>query len=61
MLSEKLEQTKNILTKSKTGHIPLSYRVDIMQMISNKDTVNKIFFECIKKIIPILKNSLYNN
>lgn len=61
MLSEKLEQTKNILTKSKTGHIPLSYRVDIMQMISNKDTVNKIFFECIKKIIPILKNSLYND
>lgn len=58
-ISDKIAELKQVITSSINGHLPLHYRVELMRMVENKDTVNKIFFECSKKVFPIwlLENS----
>jgi hypothetical protein len=46
----------NIIDNSKTGHLPLSYRVNLMRLIKKPTLINKILFECAKKVYPVLQN-----
>lgn len=53
MIPDKIAELKQVVSNSLNGHLPLNYRVDLMQLVGNKHTVNKIFFECSKKVFPI--------
>ena len=55
---------KELLEKilnSENGHLPLSYRVKLMRLINNPLLINKIMFECTKKVYPIWQNDYPND
>jgi hypothetical protein len=60
-MNGKINNLKQIVTKSKIGHLPLKERVDLLGTIGNVNTVNKIFLECAKKVLPIWKNVYPND
>ncbi|MDR3339469.1 MAG: immunity protein Imm5 [Candidatus Symbiothrix sp.] len=60
-MKEKIKKLKKIVRKSKSGHLPLKYRVKLLGTIGNVNTINKIFFECLKKVFPIWNTEYPNN
>jgi hypothetical protein len=61
MLEEKINKLKNIIYNNDKGHLPLTYRVELMRDIKNVTTINKIFFECTKQVCKVLKNEISIN
>ena len=49
-LEVKIDKIKEVVLKSKNGHLPLCYRVELLQNLENTKIVNKIFFECVKHV-----------
>jgi hypothetical protein len=45
-----------MVSDNSTGHLPLKYRVELMRRIGKPDIINKILFECAKKVYPIWQN-----
>jgi hypothetical protein len=41
------------ISSSKNGHLSLSHRVRLMRLIKNPALINKIMFECAKKVYPV--------
>ena len=48
-----IENTRKQVNQHPTGHLPRPFRVALMQRIAEPAIVNKIFFECSKKVFPI--------
>ena len=46
---QQIEKLKKIINQNSMGHLPLSYRVDLMKQIGNPQTVQKVLCECCKK------------
>ena len=46
---QQIEKLKEIINQNSMGHLPLSYRVDLMKQIGNPQTVQKVLCECCKK------------
>ena len=46
---QQIEKLKEIINQNSMGHLPLSYRVDLMKQIGNSRTVQKVLCECCKK------------
>lgn len=46
---QQVEKLKEIINQNSMGHLPLSYRVDLMKQIGNSRTVQKVLCECCKK------------
>ncbi len=49
MIQEQILKLKEIVNQNDMGHLPLSYRVDLMKRIGNALVVQKILCECCKK------------
>lgn len=50
MIQEQIAKLKEIVNQNDKGHLPLSYRVDLMKRIGDTLVVQKILCECCKKI-----------
>ena len=48
-----IEKARKQVNKHPTGHLSRPYRAMLMQQIADPTTINKIFFECAKKVFPI--------
>lgn len=55
-LKEYCSKLISFVEKNESGHLPLKFRVKLMHYIDDPKIVNKIFFECTKKVYPILKD-----
>ena len=54
MIKDSIIQLKEIVAESKTGHLPLSCRVNLMKQIGDVLTAQKIMCECCKKACSFL-------
>lgn len=48
-----IDTSKQFLESNPTGHLSLPFRVMIMKEIKDCNVLNKIFFECAKKVFPV--------
>ena len=53
MIQEQIVKLKAIVNQNSTGHLSLSYRVDLMKEIESTGVVQKILCECCKKVYPL--------
>ncbi|WP_163319809.1 Imm5 family immunity protein [Dysgonomonas sp. 520] len=44
---------KDIVDASRDGHLALSHRIRLLSLLNDVKTVNRVFFECAKKVLPI--------
>jgi hypothetical protein len=51
-LELKIRDLRKAVTKNKTGHLPLSERIELLELSGDAKTVSQIFFECLKKVYP---------
>ena len=49
---QQIEKLKEIINQNSMGHLPLSYRVDLMKQIGNSRTVQKCCVSAVRK--PVL-------
>jgi hypothetical protein len=61
LLSVRIESTRYIVDATLNGHLSLCHRVDLLSEIHDVHTVNKIFFECVKKVYPIWHKAFPHN
>ncbi|MDC2661318.1 Imm5 family immunity protein [Bacteroides ovatus] len=54
----RINELKVVVTQSDNGHLPLPYRVKLLQSIGNVEIVNKVFAECCKKVYSIWGNEI---
>ncbi|NDV56541.1 Imm5 family immunity protein [Bacteroides sp. 519] len=52
-MENRILKLRTVIMEDTKGHLPLSYRVSLMQDIGNIQTINRIFFECIKYVQEI--------
>ena len=50
MIQDQITKLKEVVNQNSMGHLPLSYRVDLMKQIGNTLVVQKILCECCKKV-----------
>lgn len=50
MIQDQITKLKKVVNQNSMGHLPLSYRVDLMKQIDNTLVVQKILCECCKKV-----------
>lgn len=55
MIQEQITKLKEVVNQNSMGHLPLSYRVDLMKQIGNTLVVQKILCECCKKVYLLTK------
>lgn len=55
ILYELVNASRHIVDANPMGHLSLSNRISILSTVRDVNTVNKIFFECAKKVYPIWK------
>lgn len=65
-ISNYLILLENIIKESTNGHLPLGYRVQLMQKINSSSLVNKIFYNCALKVMEqnsdiFSDNDIFNN
>ena len=49
MIKETIRQLKKIVAESENGHLPLSYRIELMKQVGDISSEQKIMCECCKK------------
>lgn len=60
-LAERVDMLKHLVEASDNGHLNLSYRVSLLSLISDVNTVNKIFLQCAIKVFPIWEKEFPNH
>ena len=50
-MKNKIKECIDKITSSKIGHLPLKNRLELLQSINDEGIINKIYFECSKKVL----------
>lgn len=61
MIKETIEKLKGIIAQSDTGHLPLSFRIELMKQVGDVLTVQKIMCECCKKACSVTGRQSMDN
>lgn len=61
MIKETIEKLKGIIAQSDTGHLPLSFRIELMKQVGDVLTVQKIMCECCKKACSVTGRQIMDN
>lgn len=56
-----IKKSLKILESNGEGHLPLINRLEILNIIKKPNIINKVFFECFKKVYPIWEQSYPND
>ena len=61
MIKDTIIQLKAIVAQSDTGHLPLSFRIELMKQVGDVLTVQKIMCECCKKACSVTGRQIMDN
>ena len=61
MIKETIEKLKGIIAQNDTGHLPLSFRIELMKQVGDVLTVQKIMCECCKKACSVTGRQIMDN